>query len=102
MVIKHLSVSQPEHLDLVGVANGKPLLLQIRPRQVGDLVICLVLQQGGLELRPVRVLRQLPDVGFAVISHCAHVGGRLWGPGNAVDAVFVVAETHDWDDGFPG
>ena len=94
------NTSQPEHLQLVDVADRQPLLLQVRPGQVGYLVVSLVLEQRGLVLHSVAARSQVPDVSLAVVAYRAHVDGRLGSPGHRIDAVFVVAETHDGNDWF--
>ena len=48
-----------------------------------------------MELGAAGVGSEVPDVGFAVVPHCAHVDCRLRCPGHSVHAVFVVAEPHD-------
>lgn len=65
--------SQPEDLKLVYIANGQPLRLQLRPRDVGYLIICFVFKEGCLALQATSSARKIPYVGLAVISHSAHV-----------------------------
>ena len=67
--------SQSEDLQLVHVANGQPLRLQFGPRDVGDLIICLVFKQRRLAFQPTSSAGKVPNVGLAVVAYRAHVDG---------------------------
>lgn len=98
-----LGKSESEDLELVGVADGEPLLLEVGPGEIGNLVVGLVLEEGRLVLGGAAGARsEVPDVGLGVIADSAHVDCGLRSPGDGVDAVLVVAEAHDGDDGLPG
>lgn len=89
--------SQSKNLQLVDVADRKPLLLQVRPGKVRNLVICFVFQERRLVLRPVATRSQVPNVGLAVVSDRAHMDSRLRCPGHCINAIFVITQSHHWN-----
>ena len=92
--------SKAENLQLFLEAYSQPFFLKHWPRQVRNLVVCLVFQQWRLVvLRPLPI--EVPDVGLGVVAHWTDVVAGLGSPCDRIHTVFVVFQLAEGNGGFP-